>query len=280
MSRRTLLVTERLTPSPRLAIACSLALGDSIELASFANGRAPASALAARMGLPHRALRAAHPPNDEAALLGACQAMGAERIIVWDCPRAALAFHAIRGNGMLTSVEYVLPAEGSSTWDEARMVAMRGANLVSTFHVEDEVTRRMLEDVGVPSHRIALVPVPEPVATARPHARVLVLGDEGGDRRCEHIAGELRRVGATAVAARPQALLAAALGWTPRGGTFVIADDLVQSWALLEAAAACGWNVFVTATANGGRIPDARWLGTLPADPVLAVQSLVGETSQ
>ncbi len=274
MSERTLLITEQVTPSPRLAIAAALAAGQTAEIGSFASGRAPAAALTARLGLPHRALAASHAPNAEASIVGACTAFGASRLIVWNCPRAASALHAIRTSRMSVQVEYVLPAHGSSPWDETMVIAMRAANLIDIFHVEDATTQSRLVDIGVPAHRIAPIALPDRGTAGKSRAHVTVISSRQTGSAALLLAS-LRQAQVPATLAHPHLLVAAAMGWCARAGTLVVADDAVESWAVLAAAARAGWNPMVTDGANSGHVPTAHWLRALPANPTDATNAIV-----
>lgn len=246
----TLLVTEELIATPRLATAINESGADArpgtVVLATFTPGRPPGAAIAARLGLVNRSLMASDAPTIEAMLLGACHGIGATRVIVWNCPRAAAAFHALRLLEPRPSVEYILPRAGSSSWNESEIIATRVANLVDRFIVEDADTERLLLDIGVEARQIDR-PMAFPAAPARGDARRAYIVSEAPQASWSTKLTTMRDAGFTITRATDALVIAAALGWCGRAGSMVITDAAFDALTPIVAAARNGW-VVVDAT--------------------------------
>ena len=246
MSDMTLLVTEELIATPRLATAIAEANADRapgrVVLATFTPGRPPAAAIAARLGLVNRSLMQSDAPTIETMLLGACHGIGASRVIVWNCPRAAAAFHALRTLKNRPSVEYILPRLGSSPWNETEVIATRVANLVDRFITDDAATRRRLEEIGVETRQIDTVRGFDTGMAREESRRVYVVAGQADRRWDDHIAA-LRANGFTVTKGTDAVVVAAARNWGHRAGTIVITDPAFDAIAPLDAAVANGWTI-------------------------------------
>jgi len=271
-SGMTLLVTEQLTATPRLATAINESGADtvpgSVVLATFTPGRPPAAAIAARLGLVNRSLMASDAPTIEAMLMGACYGISAERVIVWNCPRAAAAFHALRLLEPRPSVEYILPRAGSSSWNESEIIATRVANLVDRFIVEDAATERLLLDIGVEARQIDR-PVAFPDAPGRGDTRRAYIISEALDSRWSGKVAALRDAGFATTHATDAVIVAAALGWCDRTGGIVITDAAFDAVTPVVAAATNGWTVVDATGQNTGldAIEPAEFHGVWDATP-------------
>lgn len=259
MSGMTLLVTEELIATPRLAtaIAESNADGDPghVVLATFTPGRPPAAAIAARLGLVNRSLMQSDAPTIETMLLGACHGIGASRVVVWNCPRAAAAFHALRTLKNRPSVEYILPRLGSSPWNETEVIATRVANLVDRFIIEDEATRRQLEEIGIEGRQIDSVRGFDQGTVLDESRRVFVLAAQT-DRRWDDRIDRLRAEGFTVTKGNDAVVVAAARNWGRRAGTIIVTDPAFDAMAPIDAAVGSGWTVLLPSpTGTDGRGP-------------------------
>lgn len=238
MSDRALLLTEQLVATPRLATALLLsgAYADpaAAVVASFVPGRPPAAAIAGRLQLVHRALDASDAPSTEAALLGACEAISARRVIMWNSARAVSALHALRMLDERPHVTCILPLEDASPWDEAAVTAGRAANLIDRFVIEDPATRPRLLEAGVEPTCIELAPLADARVAAGGSKRALVIGDRQADG-----AWAARPTG---IRAATSAVVAAALGWCPRAGDLNVVG-IVDGAAAFGSAARNGWQV-------------------------------------
>ena len=239
MSGSTLLVTERFEPTARLATALLRAdvqrNPSAVVAASFTPGRAPAAAILGRLGMVHRSLSTGGAPSAEAALVGACDAITARRVIVWNCPRAVSALHALRLLRTTPVVDYILPIEGSAAWDETGITVGRAANLIDTFVVEDALTKSRLLEAGVDLSCIV-------------RSGEQRWNDDGPRDGPNLVVGASRDEGPSRARCTAAALVAAALGWCPRTGTMEIADPTTDGTGALWAARSCGWAVHATAT--------------------------------
>lgn len=237
MNGTSLLLTEELVATPRLATAILLAGAQddpaAAVIASFAPGRAPGAAVAGRLNLVHRALAASDAPSAEAALLGACEAISPVRIVIWNCARAISALHALRLLDTPPHVECILPLEGSVPWDETAITAGRAANLIDRFVIEDPASRDRLVEAGVEPTRIEFAPVAPSADPAPAATRTLMIGGARVDRRDRTL---------STVHARGAAVVAAALGWCPRAGTFDVTSG-VDGAGAFASAARHGWTI-------------------------------------
>ena len=239
MSGTTLLVTERFEPTARLASALLRAGAhkdpSTVVAASFTPGRAPAASILGRLGMVHRSLSTGGAPSADAALVGACEAISARRVIVWNCPRAVSALHALRLLRATPVVDYILPIEGSAAWDETGITVGRAANLIDTFVVEDGLSASRLLAAGVDADGI--------VRSGEPRRN-----DDSNKPRHgpDLVIGASRDDGTGGTPCTAAALVAAALGWCPQAGTMEIADPTTDGTAALWSARAHGWDLRAT----------------------------------
>jgi hypothetical protein len=263
MSEMILLVTEELIATPRLATAIAESNADGapgrVVLATFTPGRPPAAAIAARLGLVNRSLMHSDAPTVETMLLGACHGIGASRVIVWNCPRAAAAFHALRTLANRPSIEYILPRLGSSPWNETEVIATRVANLVDRFIIEDAATRRQLEEIGIKGGQIDSVRGFSAGPARKESQRIFVLAAQS-DRRWNQRIETLRKDGFAVTKSTDAVIVAAARNWGRSAGTIIITDPAFDAMAPIEAAITNGWTVLYPSprgTEGRGAMSDA-----------------------
>lgn len=158
---RALLITESAEANPRLLFALrwarDLSTGAPPVLATLSRAVTDGVACASRAGVEHLPLGArAEYETIEIALTGLCDALSVTHVLLWDCPRAVGALHALRNLSPRPEVFAHVAPPRAVAWDELNILAIRGRNLIDHFLVEDEVTASELDRfrLGRAVHRV------------------------------------------------------------------------------------------------------------------------------